>query len=181
VGELTATPASAVVQAPDNAIPQMRVIIRDVAQRRLVTIIEILSTVNKVRDGAQTYHKKRSDIFESTAHLIEIDLLCAGIRPPTGEPLPPGDYYVLLNRASERSRIIVWAMALPDRLPVVPVPLLDPDPDLLLDLQAAFEASFDVVGYDLLIDYSAPPPAPELPAEGASWLDGVLKARGIRA
>jgi hypothetical protein len=167
--------------APDNAIPQMRVIIRDVAQRRLVTLIEILSPVNKTGDGAFVYHKKRLDIFESTTHLMEIDLLRAGMRPAAGEPLPDGDYYVLLSRATMRDKIAVWAMHLPDRLPVVPVPLLDPDPDVLLDVQAALNASFDVVGYDLLIDYTAPPPPPDLPPEGVAWVDALLKTGGRRA
>lgn len=161
--------------------PRMRVEIRDVAQRRLVTVIEILSRANKFRGGAHEYRNKRDVLLQTMAHLLELDLLRAGERAYLGEPLPSGDYYVYLNRQQQRERTTVWAITLPGRLPVVPVPLLAPDPDVLLDVQAAFTASFDVVGYDLLIDYQAPPPAPELPPAGMAWLDGVLRAAGRRA
>lgn len=45
-------------------------------------------------------------------------------------------------------------------LPTVPIPLLPGDPDVLLDLQAAFTAVYDLLGYDLLIDYANPPDVP---------------------
>jgi hypothetical protein len=33
----------------------------------------------------------------------------------------------------------------------------------------------------LLIDYTAPPPPPDLPLEGVAWLDALLKLDGRRA
>jgi hypothetical protein len=58
-------------------------------------------------------------------------------------------------------------VAVRERLPVVPVPLLPPDPDAPLDLQSAVAACFELVGYERLLPYAAPPPAPELSNEDA--------------
>ncbi len=57
----------------------------------LVTAIEILSPVNK-RKGHEAYHdyqRKRREIFRSAAHLLEIDLLRGGERPPQPPLSPP--------------------------------------------------------------------------------------------
>jgi hypothetical protein len=111
-------------------------------------------------------------------HLLELDLLRQGSRLLFEEPLPPAQYYVYLSRAQSRPLTQVWAVGLRGRLPTVPVPLLSPDPDVSLDIQAAVKACFDLVGYERLLDYSAPPPPPELDAEDAAWLEETL--RGVR-
>jgi hypothetical protein len=49
-----------------------------------------------------------------------------------------------------------------------------------LDLQAAVRACFDLVGYERLLDYTSPPPPPELSAADAAWADEVLHATGFR-
>ena len=51
------------------------------------------------------------------------------------------------------------------RLPVVPVPLAAPDPDVPLDLQGALAAIYDEAAYELSLDYDQPPPPPELSAD----------------
>ena len=67
-----------------------------------------------------------------------------------------------------------------DKLPVVPVPLLPPDADVPLDLQAAVDACFALVGYERLIDYTVPPPPPDLSPADVAWLDAMLRAAGLR-
>ena len=67
-----------------------------------------------------------------------------------------------------------------ERLPVVPVPLLPPDPNVPLDLQAAVAACFELVGYERLLPYAEPPPPPELSAEDAAWVDATLREDGLR-
>ena len=52
---------------------------------------------------------------------------------------------------------LFWAVGLRDRLPVVPVPLLSPDPDVRLDLQAAVDRCFALVVYQRLLSYRDPP------------------------
>lgn len=101
-------------------------------------------------------------------HLLEIDLLSRGERIPLDGDLPPGDYFAYLARMENRRTTDVWSIGLRDRLPVLPVPLL-PDEDVLLDLQAAVTACFELVRYERLLDYSVPPPLPPLSDEDAAW------------
>jgi hypothetical protein len=51
-------------------------------------------------------------------------------------------------------------------LPVIPIPLLAGDEDVLLDLQAVFTAVYDSLDYASLIDYSQPP---EILLDEVSW------------
>ncbi|HTE21002.1 MAG TPA: DUF4058 family protein [Armatimonadota bacterium] len=155
-------------------VPHVTVEIRDVANRQLVTAIEVLSPSNKRGEGREEYLAKRGRLLLSTAHLLEIDLLREGQRVPLLEPLPPAPYFVFLSRAERRPILDVWPIQLSASLPTVAVPLLPDDPDVVLDLQLALSTVYDLVGYDLAVDYSQPPPVP-LSAEEASrarqWID----------
>jgi hypothetical protein len=149
---------------------------------QLVTVIEILSPANK-RPGHETtleYRRKRRDLFRSSAHLMEIDLLRAGERPPLEEPVPTAPYYVMLSRAERRPRVEVWPIALSERLPVLPVPVLEPDPDVPLDLGAAVASVYERGAYARKIDYNQPPPPPPFSAEEAAWVDTLLQEHGVR-
>lgn len=158
-------------------LPQLAIEIRDVAARRLVTVIEILSPANKQGEGAREYHERRLDLLEHTdVHLLEIDLLRGGSRIQLYGTPRPAPYYVYLSRVSRRPNTQIWRIQLRQRLPTVPVPLLHPDPDVALDLQAAVDACFALVGYERLLDYSAPLPPPELPEPEAAWVRATLEA-----
>ena len=163
----------------NKEIPLLSVEIRDAAERRLVTVIEILSPVNKHGEGLDEYVDKRTSILQTQTHLLEIDLLRGGSRIPLIGDLPPTPYYIFLSRFTHRPRTSVWAVGLRDRLPVVPVPLLPPDPDVPLDLQAAVNACFDLVGYERLLDYARPLPAPELSAEDAAWVKAQIETAQV--
>ena len=158
------------------------VAIRTVEGDTLVTAIEILSFVNKRPDHAAylTYRRKRQAMLESTAHLLEIDLLRAGERPLLAEPLPEAPHFIILSRAERRPVAEVWPLHLQEPLPVLPVPLLPPDPDVPLDLGRALATIYDRSGYDLRIDYTQSPPAPALSAEDALWLEAHLQKVGKR-
>jgi hypothetical protein len=158
------------------------VAIRTVEGDTLVTAIEILSFVNKRPGHAAylTYRRKRQAILESTAHLLEIDLLRAGERPLLAEPLPEAPYFIILSRAERRPVAEVWPLHLQEPLPILPVPLLPPDPDIPLDLGRALAAIYDRSGYDLRINYTQRPPAPALSAEEEAWLEAHLRAAGKR-
>src|SRR5437016_620999 len=80
----------------------------------------------------------RRRFLESTAHLLEIDLLRHGQRLPMQEPLPPVAYFAFLNRVDNRPVTGVWPIALDQPLPKVPIPLLATDSDVVLNLQTAF-------------------------------------------
>lgn len=158
------TAVAALAEAPiklttvmPSFVPHSWVEIRNQAGRTLVTLIQILSPTNKRGDGRQEYLKKRNKILRSSAHLIEIDLLRKGKRVPMTEPLPHDDYFVLLTRTNKRPETDVWPIALSDSLPTVRVPLREPDPDVPLDLQLAFNTIYELSPYGVAIDYSKPP------------------------
>ena len=67
----------------------------------------------------------------------------------------------------------VYAWPLRDRLPVIPVPLATADPDVPLDLQAAFTKTYDRSGYDYSLDYHSPV-EPPLDATEAEWARSIL-------
>jgi hypothetical protein len=90
------------------------------------------------------------------------------------QPLPDAPYFVVLSRAEERPISEVWPIQLDEHLPVVPVPLLSGDADVSLDLQQALTNVYDLLGYDLAIDYSDPPELP-LPPEQATWAEKCLR------
>lgn len=60
-------------------------------------------------------------------------------------------------------------MVLNEPLSGLPVPLLPPDPDVALDLNAAIGAIYTRAGYDWRIDYKRSMPPPELRPEMAAW------------
>jgi hypothetical protein len=60
------------------------------------------------------------------------------------------------------------------RLPTIPVPLLEPDPDVPLDLNAIVASVYERGGYDARIDYRAPVPPPALSEGEATWVDALL-------
>jgi hypothetical protein len=160
---------------------QVTIEIREVATHRLVTAIEVLSPVNKRVNspGYLEYRRKREMLLLSDAHVLEIDLLRKGARVETLHPLPPAAYYVILSRGNRRPICEVWPIQLKDRLPVVPVPLLKPDPDVPLDLGAAVATVYDHAAYDLSVDYRRAP-VPALAEADAQWLDEFLREKGLR-
>lgn len=152
-----------------------RLEIRTLTGERLVTAIELLSSANKRpgADGAEAYDRKRRELFRTEAHLLEIDLLRGGVRPEAGIALPDAPYFAFLSRAQYRPEIFIWPMGLREALPVVPVPLLYPDPDVPLDLTAAIRRIYAAARYGLRIDYRQEPPPPSIPAADAAWVRGI--------
>jgi hypothetical protein len=171
-GAATLTPPAVEASVPlEYEIQLFSVEVRTAGSRELVTAIEILSPVNKRpgHDAYRDYHRKRRALLRSDANLLEIDLLRAGERPPVEPPPPDAPYYVVLSRASDRPRAPVWAVNVSDPIPVVPVPLLAPDPDAPLDLNEVAALAYERGGYDTEIDYSVMPPSPWNAAE-AVWI-----------
>jgi hypothetical protein len=169
-------PTASLPGAVREEVPVLSVEIRDVADRRLVTVIEILSPANKRGEGAQEYAGRRARVLATETHLLEIDLLRRGQRIALDGELPPGDYFAYLTRAENHRLTDVWSIALRDTLPVLPVPLLPPDDDALLDLQRAVDDCFALVRYERLLDYTVPPPPPPLSEEASAWLAERLAA-----
>src|SRR5205823_3400004 len=161
-----------------SRVPHVTIEIRDVAQRQLVTAIEILSPTNKRGAGYQEYLAKRRRLLCSVAHLIEIDLLRRGRRVPMQQSLPPAPYFIFLSRAERRPIVEVWPIQLQMRLPVIPVPLLADDPDVALDVQLALDTVYDAFNYDLSLYYTRPAEIP-LAGQAAAWAAEHLRKYGI--
>jgi len=148
----------------------------------VVTVIEILSPTNKVKgEGRRQYRRKQRQILHSEASLVEIDLLSYGhhtVALPANHltDLPPHRYRVCVCRVENRETFEVYTFGLADRLPRVAIPLLAPDPDVVLDLPAVFTQCYDNGGYADDIDYTRPPPA-ALSEEEAAWLRELQEAR----
>jgi hypothetical protein len=126
-----------------------KVEVREAGADTLVTAIEILSPINK-RPGRerQKYLRKRRELLRSEVHVMELDLL----------------------------RVDVWPIPIESRLPVLPVPLTAPDPDVPLDLGAIVQAVYERGGYATRIDYHQPVPPPPLEAEQQAWIKHLLAA-----
>jgi hypothetical protein len=141
--------------------------IRDRRGRQLITIIELLSPSNKLPGADRDqYVAKRAQLFSSSAHLVEIDLLRGGERMPM-EGLSPCDYCVLVSRAEERRRAGLWPIRLRDPLPTIPIPLRAPDPDARIDLKLALDHIYYSANYAKYIYDGTPNPL--LSPEDAEW------------
>jgi len=99
-------------------------------------------------------------------HLVEIDLRRGGTRP-TPPDLPACDYYVLVSRYEQRPKPVFLPLRLRQCLPVVRIPLLPPDPDVSLDLQAVLQRAYDAADYGKYIYGETP--QPPLSDEDLAW------------
>jgi len=155
------------------------------AGEEVVTVIEVLSPANKASgEGQRLYHRKQQEILHSAAHLVEIDLLAEGLHtvavPEEGKAsLPPHRYLISVNRAPDEYRFELYPIPLQHRLLHINVPLCEPDPDAVVDLQAVFTQCYDDGGYEDFVDYRRPPQT-VLSSEEAAWVDGLLRGKGIR-
>ena len=148
----------------------------DRRERSIVTVIELLSPVNK-RPGPdrEQYLAKRNNYFKAWIHFVEIDLLRAGPRMPfiTPHETPLDcDYCVLVSRYKERPRAGLWPIRLRESLPVIPIPLKAPDADVRLDLKKALDRVYDAASYRKYIYDSQP--EPPLNEVDAAWAESFL-------
>jgi hypothetical protein len=129
--------------------------------RRVVTVIEVLSPSNKTigEHGRSLYLQKQKELLDAKTHLLEIDLLRSGLhstavpRNRLDRKVSYFDYHVCLHRFDEFEDYFVCPIRLTQPLPTVLVPLLPGDGDVQLDLQAAFNRTYDAGPYSREIDY----------------------------
>jgi len=150
----------------------------DSEERRVVTVLEVLSPANKTASSiGEAYRLKREEYIASGLNLVEIDFLRGGIRPSLGDPAPPvADYYVLVNRATDRPRLGIWPISVRETLPPIPVPIDEEVPDVVLDLRQALDRVYDEGRYFDQLNYSESPQLP-LREPDASWARDLLAKR----
>lgn len=141
----------------------------DARGKRVLTIIELLSPANKSPGrGQEHYLAKRQEYLRGRVNLVEIDLLCAGERPPLESARPPADYYIIVSRPADYPRAGIWPIGVRDPLPTVPVPLdLDMEP-VPLELRECLDRAYHEGRFGEEIDYRQPP-TPPLPEAEAAW------------
>lgn len=140
-------------------------------QDALVTCIEVLSPTNK-RPGTAGWHeyeRKRSLFFQGAANFVEIDLLRGGKRHPMKDKWPDSPYCVLVLWKDRAPWSRVWPNYVTQKVQPVPIPLLPPDPDLILELQPLIDAIYSHSRYTRRLRYDAPIDPP-LSAEEAALL-----------
>ncbi len=154
--------------------------IREVATGEVVTVIEVLSPVNKrPGEGRRAYGAKRQLLFASATNLVEIDLLRQWdpwVELPSGIAQP---YRILVSASTRRPKASLYAFDLQTALPTIPIPLGIGDPEPVINLQTLVGDIYDQSGYDLAINYQIDP-VPPLSPEETQWLDTWLRQQGLR-
>jgi hypothetical protein len=179
VAEPPAQPIKVTVPVPET-VRQGYLEIREVTTKEVVTVIELLSPVNKrPGKGRQSYEIKRDRILGSSTHLVEVDLLRAW------EPMPmfangiQSHYRILVSRGDCRPTADLYAFNLRQAIPSFALPLQSRDSEPIIDLQALLDGIYDRAAYDLKLDYSTEPVPPLLETD-AVWVDALLKEKGLR-
>lgn len=158
-------------------------IIETTTGNRLTTAIEALSPDNKIDGvGRKMYLKKRREVRQARANLVEIDLLRTGkstleIADDDLVSLPPWRYLVGVLRRPKQQE--VYPIQLQKRLPIISVPLGRKDADVALDLQAAFTRVWLEGPYPELLNYDGLPPG-EMTPEETKWCGQKLRQAGMR-
>ncbi len=175
-----------VLHLPPEEVREPFIEISDLAHGgQVVTVIEVLSPTNKTAGEDHTpYRHKQEDVLSSQVNLVEIDLLREGLHSvfvplASIDLLEAWHYLVAVSRAARRDQAEVYPVSLRKRLPRVAIPLIEPDPDVTLDLQAVFERGYENGAYADVIDYRRPPKTP-LNLDDAVWAEDLLKEKGLR-
>lgn len=125
----------------------------------IVCALEMLSPSNKSGKGRSAYLAKRFEYRHQHINLVEIDLLLGGQRAPLLAPLPKADYFAFVTRAPTRHQCNVFAWAVRDPLPTIPIPLGREAGDVPLNLKEAFDETYDGGRFEMLVRYGEDPPA----------------------
>jgi hypothetical protein len=147
-----------IVGIEDVAIPwevkERYLEVREVATKELITVIEVLSPVNKRSGkGRSIYETKRTKILTSLTNLIEIDLLRSG-QPMAMMGATESQYRILVSRSNDRPDADLFRFNLQDPIPDFPVPLRPESPDAIVNLQSILNETYQRGRLDLSIDYS---------------------------
>ena len=158
--------------------------ILDASGGELVTVLEFLSPANKVSgDGRDQYRRKRGELVGARVNIVEIDLVREGawrelLSPIVAPARVQSPYRVIARRFHPVQRIELYPIGLSERLPIIPIPLRDGDPQVTLDLQPLIQQAYRNGRYDRT-DYTQPC-QPSLEGEDAVWAEELLRQSGLR-
>jgi Protein of unknown function (DUF4058) len=167
------------VEILDRDPEELRIIwveVRSLPELELVTAIEVLSPINKAWQGRQAYLDKRDKLHASRVNLVEIDLLLGGAPLPMKQRIEPGAYYAIVARGPRLPVAEVYRWSVRDPLPRLPIPLREPDPDILIDLAALVTPVYDLGRYARTLRHEAPlPETASLTSEDRTWVESLLR------
>ena len=153
--------------------------IREVKTGKLITVLELLSPVNKLhKQGREEYERKRGYVFRSWTNLVEIDLLRAGDSMPVVGAQVQSDYRILVSRGLQRPRASLIACTLRQPIPAFILPLLPGDDEPEVALNRILHALYQRARFDLRLDYTQPP-IPPLAETDAAWARELITAHGL--
>lgn len=167
-GLLTLEPVA--IDLPMERLQEVRdlwIEVRRRPDRSLITAIEVLSPTDKLGYGYRDDQIKRRKLIHQDVHVVELDLLVRGRRLPMSQDLSAGDFFAFVSRAGLRPECDVYAWSVRQPLPRIPIPLLAPDPDVVLDLPSLFTTGYDRGRYARWLDYAAPLDLPLAPEDRA--------------
>ncbi|KOR34155.1 MULTISPECIES: DUF4058 family protein [Planktothricoides] len=148
--------------------------VRNRSSGLVVTVVEILSPVNKrPGEGRESYLQKRQRILGSLTNLVEIDLLRSFDCLPILAPNIQSDYRILISRYAQRPAAELYAFNLKDALPIFCLPLRSDDVEPTVNFQQLFTEISDKAGYDYRIDYTSEI-VPALSETNRVWVKQLL-------
>ncbi len=158
--------------------------IREKGGGKVITVIEFISPTNKLAgDGRKTYLQKQSEVLETDASLVEIDLVRGGKRvfqsvPETLLRAHRANNLTYVRVGWERDKGRLFPLPLRDRLPRIPIPLRYGEAPVILDLQALVNHVYVAGRFDDT-DYSEDL---DLPFSNADrlWINDLLTNAGHR-
>lgn len=163
--------------------------IRDAARDHvLATLIELLSPSNKVAGSdRETFERKQREVLSSPTSWVQIDLLRSGDRVACHPSVEVHcrrkgyDYLVTVSRPAGRAPRLgleLYGFTVRDPLPVVAIPLIEPDPDVALDLGVVFRRAYETGPYRKILEYREPPDLRLNPGDEAWARDLVEQVLG---
>lgn len=164
------TPIPITVEVPvPEKIRQGYLKIKEVSTNEIVTIIEILSPVNKrLGEGRKQYENKRAKILGSSTNLVEIDFLRKWQPMTVFCNHVETHYRILVSQSIRRPKADLFAFNLQEPIPAFRLPLKPGDKEPLVDLQSLLSQVYDQGSYDLEIDYTKEP-VPKLSENDKIW------------
>ena len=148
--------------------------VREVKTGKLITVIELLSPVNKLHpEGREEYIEKRNQLLATRTNLVEIDLLRKGEPMMVFGAEATTAYRILVSPGWRRPRAQLYAFTLREPIPSFPLPLLPKDEQPLVHLNAILHNLYQRARFDLRLDYTVLP-TPPLTPEDAQWAQTLL-------
>ena len=163
-----------------TAPPQRHLeIVEPSSGNRIVTVIELLSPVNKTMPaGRAAYRKKQSEYIQGMVNLVEIDLLRSGefvlAMPEEDWPKEHQAPYKICIRRVERPWVAEGiGIQLQEKLPNIAIPLRSQDRDVVLELQPIIDDCYRDGRY-YTIDYERPL-SPALSPTDSNWAKSIIQ------